>query len=101
MDETVEIIALLLAAASERRWHAGEPGEGAQCLIRMPDGRVWLEPVASEKAFERSARATDCFRRGKPVLDPQTHEFIGREMEQVPLLSGGCLRPFSSRSRAA
>ena len=54
--------------------------------MRLADGRVSLEPVTSEEEFERAARATGCFRRGKPIHDPHTYEVIGYEMEQVPLL---------------
>jgi len=86
MGGTAEIIALVLGDGSDRRWHAGQLGRGAQCLIRRPDGRVELEPVASEEEFERTARTTGGFRRGKPIHDPFTHEVIGYEMEQVPLL---------------
>ena len=86
MDESVEIIALVLAENVDRRWHAGQLGKGAQCLVRHADGRVVLEPVVSEEEFERTARTTGCFRRGKPIHDPTTHEVIGYEMEQVPLL---------------
>jgi hypothetical protein len=86
MDDTIEIIALVLADAQDRRWHAGQLGRGAQRLVRRADGQVVLEPVESEEEFERAARTTGCFRRGKPIRDPHTHEVIGYEMEQVPLL---------------
>jgi len=100
MDDTVEIIALVLGDANERRWRAGQLGRGAQCLVRRPDGRVALEPVASEEEFERTARTTGCFRRGKPIHDPYTHEVIGYEMEQVPLLRAAP-EVLSSRTRGA
>ena len=86
MDQDVEIIALVLGDATDRRWSSGHLGKGAQCLVRGPDGRVSLQPVESEEEFERTARTTGCFRRGKPIHDPSTHEVIGYEMEQVPLL---------------
>jgi hypothetical protein len=86
MDDTVEILALVLGDATDKRWHAGGLGRGAQRLVRAADGRVSLEPVESEEEFERAARTTGCFRRGKPIHDPHTHEVIGYEMEQVPLL---------------
>ena len=101
MDDSVEIIALVLGDANERRWRAGQLGRGAQCLVRRPDGRVALEPVASEEEFERTARTTGCFRRGKPIHDPYTHEVIGYEMEQVPLLRAASPEPLSSRTRGA
>ena len=85
MDANVEIIAVVLGEASER-WHAHQLGEGAQRLVRRGDGRVTLEPVESLEEFERTVRKTGCFRRGKPIRDPETQEVIGYEMEQVPLL---------------
>jgi hypothetical protein len=86
MDGSFEIIALVLGDGHERRWHAGQLGRGAHRLVRRSDGRVVLEPVESEEEFERAARESGCFRRGKPIHDPHTHEVIGYEMEQVPLL---------------
>ncbi|HZL94183.1 MAG TPA: hypothetical protein VFB99_11080 [Vicinamibacterales bacterium] len=86
MNRSFEVIALLLGDATDRRWHAGQLGKGAQRLVRAADGRVSLEPVESEEEFERTARTTGCFRRGKPIRDPRTHEVMGYEMEQVPLL---------------
>lgn len=86
MDGEFEVIALVLGESSERRWHAGQLGKGAQRLVRRADGRVSLEPVESQEEFEREARTTGCFRRGKAIRDPATHEVIGYEMEQVPLL---------------
>lgn len=101
MDDTIEIIALVLADASERRWHVGQLARGAQRLVRRPDGSVVLEPVESEEEFERTARTTGCFRRGKPIHDPHTHEVIGYEMEQVPLLRAAEGPELSTRSRDA
>jgi hypothetical protein len=85
VDGRIEVIAVVLGESNER-WHAGQLGKGAQRLIRYADGTVRLEPVGTEEEFERAARATGCFRRGKPIRDPETREVIGYEMEQVPLL---------------
>jgi hypothetical protein len=98
MDDTVEIIAVVLGEATDRRWRAGQLGHGAQCLVRRADGRVALEPVGSEEEFERTTRTTGCFRRGKPIHDPYTHEVIGYEMEQVPLLRAARDAAASTRS---
>jgi hypothetical protein len=99
MDGSVEIIAVVLDEATDRRWRAGQLGRGAQCLVRHADGRVALEPVGSEEEFERTSRTTGCFRRGKPIHDPFTHEVIGYEMEQVPLLRAAT-DAASARNRA-
>lgn len=85
MDRSFELIALVLGEPTER-WHSGQLGKGAQRLVRRGDGRVTLEPVRSQEEFERDSRITGCFRRGKPIRDPQTREVIGYEMEQVPQL---------------
>jgi hypothetical protein len=101
MGGTVEILAVVLSDTNDRRWRAGQLGRGAQCLVRRPDGRVALEPVESEEEFERTTRTTGCFRRGTPIRDPYTHEVIGYEMEQVPLLrAAGEPSAASSRNRA-
>lgn len=101
MDDTDEVIAVVLDDGAERRWHAGQLARGAQCLVRRPDGRVSLEPVGSEEEFERTARTTGCFRRGKPIHDPFTHEVIGYEMEQVPLLRSAVEHAVSNRNPGA
>ncbi len=102
MGGTVEILAVVLSDTNDRRWHSGQLGRGAQCLVRMPDGRVALEPVESEEEFERTTRTTGCFRRGTPIRDPYTQEVIGYEMEQVPLLrAANDAGAANSRSRGA
>ncbi len=82
----IEVIALVLGESSDVRWRSGELAKGAQRLVRRADGSVRLERVESQEEFERTARTTGCFRRGKPIRDPQTHELIGYEMEEVPVL---------------
>ena len=101
MDDTVEIIALVLGDVNERRWSAGQLGRGAQCLVRRPDGRVALKPVASEEEFERTARTTGCFRRGKPIHDPYTHEVIGYESNRCRCCARRRKHVASSRTRGA
>lgn len=81
MDANSEVIALLL---SEPTGHGGRwQIEGAQRLVRDPNGRVTLEDIESREDFEETARITGCFRRGKAIRDPQTREVIGYEMEEV------------------
>jgi hypothetical protein len=81
-----EVIALVLAEASDVRWRSGEFAKGAQRLIRRADGSVVLETVQTQEEFEATARTTGCFRRGKPIRDPRTRELMGYEMEEVPVL---------------
>lgn len=86
MEANLEVIALLLGEPTDERWHPRRFVEGAQRLVRSPDGRVSLEAVRSAEEFDETARNTGCFRRGKPIRDPATREIIGYEMEEVPSL---------------
>ena len=85
MDADSEIIALLLPERTPRRGAVSlrDRAQGAQRLIRDSNGRIVLEDVESEEDFDRTARITGCFRRGKPIRDPGTREVIGYEMEEV------------------
>lgn len=77
MKSNSEVIALLLGERSAL---------GAQRLVRDEDGSIVLEDVESLEEFDATARTTGCFRRGTPILDPQSREVIGYEMEEVPPL---------------
>ena len=89
MNDDRETIALLLEDSADQRWRPSDFGTGAQLLVRDAAGHVKLEAIQSEEEFDRMARTTGCFRRGKPILDPMTRDVIGYEMEEVPFLSGG------------
>lgn len=84
MDIDDEVIALLLPERSRVGPRRGYT-QGAQRLIRSSDGRISLEAIESEEEFERTAKSTGCFRRGKAIRDPATYEVIGYEMEEVSL----------------
>lgn len=83
MEGNNEVIALLLGETDDRRRGAGRYCDGAQRLVRDRDGRVTLEEIESQEDFDRTARITGCFIRGKAIRDPQTREIIGYEMEEV------------------
>jgi hypothetical protein len=91
LEANVETIALLLGEPSENRWHPRGFVEGAQRLVRSADGQVSLEAVETEEEFDKTARTTGCWRRGKPIRDPETREIIGYEMEEVPMLRASAL----------
>jgi hypothetical protein len=84
MDVDDEVIALLLPERTRREVRDGYAA-GAQRLVRSADGRMSLEAVESREEFERTARSTGCFRRGKAIRDPATREVIGYEMEEVSI----------------
>jgi hypothetical protein len=80
-----EIIALVLGESYRYGTKPGEALRGAQRLMRDRDGRVSLEDVQSQEEFDRTARTTGCFKRGKVIRDPDTREIIGYELEEVSL----------------
>jgi hypothetical protein len=89
MDEDTQNIALLLGSSEDERWQPRDFVDGAQCLVRDAEGQFSLQDVATEEEFDRVARTTGCFRRGKPILDPESRDVIGYEMEEVPSLANG------------
>jgi len=84
MEANSEVIALVLGERAGRA--PRDTFKGAQRLVRGADGTVSLEAVQSQEEFDRTARITGCFRRGKAIRDPQTLEVIGYEMEEVALV---------------
>lgn len=85
MNADCEIIALLLDEGDGRPRPVSELARRAQYLTRNAAGHIELHPVESEAQFDRAARTTGCFRRGKPIHDPLSREVIGYEMESVSL----------------
>lgn len=92
MTESRQTIALLLGEAGGDRWQPRSFVAGAQRLVREANGCVSLEAIADAQEFDATARTTGCFRRGKPIHDPATHEVIGYEMEEVPFLKAAYSR---------
>lgn len=83
MNHDAEVIALLVDEPGNETTDDSIETTGAHRLIREPDGRVSLEPVESQEEFDRMAKNTGCFRRGRAIRDPKTFEVIGFEMEEI------------------
>lgn len=92
MRRVRETIALLLGEVGGQPWQPRGFVAGAQRLVRIEDGSVRLEAIASAEEFDATARTTGCWRRGRPIRDPATREIIGYELEEVPMLSPGAWR---------
>jgi hypothetical protein len=89
MKDHTETVALLLGEHSDDRWQPHELAEGAVRIVRDAEGTMKLEKISSEEEFEKASSASGCFRRGTPIIDPETREVIGYEMEEVPSLKNG------------
>jgi hypothetical protein len=85
MDGDSEVIALVLDDSSSKGSSVHPYVHGAKRLVRSADGRVSLEAIESEEEFERVARTSGCFKRGKAIRDPISRQVIGYEMEEVRL----------------
>jgi len=83
MDQNNEVIALLLGGPDES-WPDDEiDWDETTCLVRKPDGNVCLEKLDSREELERTAEQTGIFKRGKPIVDPESGEVMGYELEEV------------------
>jgi hypothetical protein len=58
----------------------------AQVLVREVNGRILQQTATPESTFGHESIQTGAFRRGKPIIDPVTHETLGYEMERVSRL---------------
>ena len=85
MDGDSEVIALVLEGSDGKATSAQGYARGAKRLVRSADGRVTLEAIESEEEFERVARTSGCFKRGKAIRDPISRQVIGYEMDEVRL----------------
>ncbi len=72
MAATCEVIGWLL-----------EEGRQGQVLIREDSGAISLQPANLDSSFGQFAIQTGAFRRGSPIIDPETHETVGYEMERI------------------
>lgn len=85
MDGNSEVIALVLDESGSKGSSARNYARGAKRLVRSADGRIALEAIESEEEFQRVARTSGCFKRGKAIRDPISRQVIGYEMEEVRL----------------
>jgi ABC-type uncharacterized transport system ATPase subunit len=83
MNRDAEVIALLVDEPVDGAEDSAIENTGAHRLIRESDGRVSLEPIESQAEFDRMAKDTGCFRRGRAIRDPKTFEVIGYEMVEI------------------
>jgi hypothetical protein len=76
-----EIMAVVLPDGSPGNLASDFVVTGTLLLLRYPDGRLALEAVPQQAAWQDLATASGCFRSSTPILDPLTREVIGHEME--------------------
>jgi len=75
-----EIIALLFPEPAEA---VAGPALLVTALLRDAEGTMELRHLRPDKNLIRRARVTGRFNSGKPILDPQTREVIGYEIEPI------------------
>ncbi len=57
--------------------------EKPQLLVREDNGLAPPLPVNFDNGFSHQAIQTGSFRRGNPIVDPQTKQTVGYEMERM------------------
>lgn len=61
----------------------------ARVLVREKNGRVSTQVANVSGTFADRAIQTGAFRRGNPIVDPNTMETVGYEMESLPTALAG------------
>jgi len=75
-----EILAVLLPEPAQA---VDGPSQLVTALLRDPDGVVMLCTLSSDRSLLGRARVAGRFNSGKPIVDPQTREVIGYEIEPI------------------
>ena len=74
-----KVIAVLMPKGKRRKTTTAS--DGVQALIRREDGEVVLQDIQDTGVFRDEDIAR--FRRATEILDPETREVIGYEMEPI------------------
>jgi hypothetical protein len=77
-----QVVAVLLPEADTAGHN--RQARAATMIVRSADGQFILQTVDARIALAQQAANTGCFRKGKPIVDPNTREVLGYEMEEVP-----------------
>lgn len=82
-DDDTEVIAIFIDEGGE----AEESGEidfsHTSCLLRDATGSMSIKPARVSDAFRLGLENSGVFRRGTPIVDPESGEVIGYELEEV------------------
>ncbi len=80
-----EVIALLLdePAAVTTAGSSYSNSHSSAALIRRADGTMAIFPLDNIDDARASAPDTGTYRRARPIIDPDSEEVIGYEMEEV------------------
>ena len=77
---TSEVIALLFPDPGQAREGTSQP---VTAMVRDAAGTIELRNLVADTGLIRRAQLTGRFNCGKPILDPQTREVIGYEIEPM------------------
>ena len=74
-QDDAEVIAVLVG---------GEDGNSrATVIMRDREGNVQSRQVPVDHELVRRGSRNGCFRRGDPILDPESREILGYELEEI------------------
>jgi hypothetical protein len=79
MDDT-EVIAVLVAGYDE------EGAERATVILRDLHGNVTMKQVTTRHGLVQRAARADWFRRGRPIVDPDSREVVAYELERTSVV---------------
>lgn len=82
MQTKAEIVAVVLPDGTPIPPDAGDDfvATGTMLLVRHADGRLSLEPANRRAAYTAPTQAVY---RSKPIVDPNSREVLGYEMEAM------------------
>lgn len=83
MKDNAEVIALLMPDADGNESAAQLRARQAQMLVREADGTMSLETISPDSTLARRILNTGFFRKSRPIIDPESRQVVGYEMEMI------------------
>lgn len=83
MDDDKEVIAIFIDEGADGEDSTEIDFAATSCLLRDATGEMSIKPTRTSDAIRLGLENSGIFRRGTPIIDPESGDVIGYELEEV------------------
>ncbi len=83
MDDETEVIAIFIDEVGTTEESGDIDFSATSCLLRDATGSMSIRPTSAKDAKRLDFESSGIFRCGTPIVDPESGEIIGYELEEV------------------